>query len=118
MPSVFDQSDADLARFVLTSDLFAELLVYKPAGGGTPRTFYGIVDRSPPERIGPDGAVYTPKMEITAANDAASGIAATEIDNGGDAVSVAYRLGDAAADHLIVGEPLSIDAAMIRVAVL
>lgn len=102
----------DAAAFTDT-DGFGETVTYTPVTG-SPRSISAFVERDPPDRISPDGDVYRPKMEITVANSATLGILATEIDNGGDTVTVAYPLGATAAAHAILGTPIVQDAGMIR----
>lgn len=102
----------DAAAFTDT-DGFGESVTYTPLGGSA-RPIAAFVERDPPERIGGDGSVYRAKMEITVANSATLGILATEINNGGDTVTVAYPQGATAAAHVIVGKPIIQDAGMIR----
>lgn len=59
---------------------------------GTPRTVYGVIDRSPPERMGADGMVSKPRATIVVANDSTNGIALSEVTSGAT-VSFALRIG-------------------------
>lgn len=92
-----------------------EAVTYKPSGGGS-RPINAQVERVPTEEIVIGNQVRMPKMIIEVANNATTGIALSEIDWGGDTVTLAYQKGGTAADHPIVGEVLSQDAGMIRLA--
>lgn len=71
---------------------FGESVVYTPANG-TPRTILAIVDRSVPERA-PGGGAMAPKLTITVANNATTGISTATLDAAGnDRVTVAIRYG-------------------------
>lgn len=92
-----------------------ESVTYKPASGGS-RSIYANVTRNLSEEIVDGVAVRMPKFTIEVANSATTGISITEINFGGDKVNLAYTKGGTAADHPIVGEVLSQDAGMIRLA--
>lgn len=68
-------------------DEAGESITYLPAAGGE-RPIVGIVDRRPPQRNGPNGLVTHP-VEITVANDPASGISGSELDTGRDQIRFA-----------------------------
>jgi hypothetical protein len=103
------------AAFWLDSDLFAEQVQFKPRAGGS-RTIYAIVDRLPPQRLDADGNVYVASVEIVVKNNSLDGIALSEINNGGDRVTVQVRKGKTASNLLIMGEPLEQDSGLIRLA--
>lgn len=75
-----------------------ETIRYKPAGGAE-RTMLAIVRRV--EEIdavaGPSGGM-APRIEVTVAADASSGILPSEVNCGGDLVSVPVRSGEPARD--------------------
>jgi len=91
----------------------AETVVYTPLGG-SPRTITVNVDRQPPERLGDEGRVYRPMMEIDVANSATTGISATELNTGGDSITIAYPKGGTVEAHRIIGAIITQDAGMIR----
>jgi hypothetical protein len=67
-----------------------ELIVYTQTDG-TSRQIAALVDRMSPEMAGIDGLGETQVMEITVENDDASGIAAKDLNCGGDTVTLAIR---------------------------
>lgn len=69
-----------------------EPVVYVPRDGAERPITLAIVDRSPPERTGPNGMVAY-KIELTVPNDLASGITSAELDTGGDQVRLALENG-------------------------
>jgi len=84
----------------IISALGGEALTYKPAGGGT-RAISAIVDRRDISPLGSAPHGHSQRLEILVVNDATDGIAATEVDTGGDMVTVARRIGEAAQDRPI-----------------
>lgn len=117
--SIFDSVIADDARFgFLDDDGFgAETVTYTKASGAT-RSIKAQIERAPPTEYG--GETPRPYVVAVVMNDSTYGIAASEIDYGGDTITVTSRLGksstsrahkihrpaDGAPDH---------DAAMIRI---
>ena len=79
-------------------DAFGESIVYKPAGGGE-REIVAIVDRNPNINNAPHGISLA--MSITIANNSTTGISSSEVDTGGDKVTLAVREGETAQDRLI-----------------
>jgi hypothetical protein len=74
---------------------FGEDVVYTPRNGA-PRTIKAIVRRNPPAYVGSNGQPVAPIAEIEVANSATTGISSAELDTGGDAVTVAPRIGGTA----------------------
>ena len=79
-----------------------ETVIYRPAGG-VARNVVALVDRDPPGPLAGMAAAIGKQVRITVVNQATNaddddygGIAATEIDTGGDKVDVAPRLGETA----------------------
>lgn len=87
----------------------AEELTYTKVGGTT-RTIYGNVTRDPPEALEGANGVFLPAMTIWIPNNTTNGITPTEVNNGGDTITVAYPKGASAVAHPIIGTPLSQDA--------
>lgn len=90
--SFFDSAIADDAVFAFTdSDGFgAEQVVYVKTSGAT-RTIYAQILRQPPVVF--DANYKQPACEVLVANSVTKGIAASEIDYGGDSLQLADRLG-------------------------
>lgn len=89
--SRWERAQRALARS--TTDTFGELVTFKPFGG-TPRQIRVVVDRDPPARLMPDGALITPKLRITALNNPATGISAATVNgHGADKITIAVRQG-------------------------
>lgn len=88
----------DLAADALAMlDDFGEEVVYLPRDGPEAeigRTIRAVVERGDAMGLGVGGIdARTPSIRVTAANDARDGIAASELDTGGDRVRVAVRVG-------------------------
>jgi hypothetical protein len=81
-------------------DYFGETITYKPRGGGS-RTITGLVDRTDRNLLDGSDRAMVPTFTITVANLVTTGILATEINTGGDAISVAVRYGGTAVDRRI-----------------
>lgn len=96
------------------TDVFAESMVYTKVATGATRTISGVVDRQPAEQLG-EGGVYVPRMTIDLPNNTTNGIIPTEIDDGGDTITVSWKEGGTA-DVYEIGAILSQDAGMIRIA--
>lgn len=84
-----DAAKRQLARWT-TLDM-TEPVVYRPAGGEA-RTIAALVDRGGRDADGATRAA-APGMTAIVLNDAADGIAATEINTGGDRIDLAERVG-------------------------
>ena len=79
---------------------FGESIVYKPRGGGS-RSIVGMVDRTDRNLLDGTDRAMIPAFTITVANSATTGILSTEINTGGDAITVAIRYGGTAVDRRI-----------------
>jgi hypothetical protein len=106
---------SDAVNAFLDTDGFAESVTYISRTGAT-RPIGALVDRKPPLRVSGDGNTFAYALEIEVANSSTRGIALSELNNGGAKVRVAYREGGTAQDFLIIKEPLSQDAGMLRLA--
>ena len=83
------------------NDLFGEAVTYKPASGGT-RAINAFVRREHPRPSDEDpSASIHEYMTVFVMNDSTLGIAASEINLGGDSINFARRLGDTATDNSI-----------------
>lgn len=101
MSTSFDSMLAsDAGTFMSASGEFAEPITYLPRAG-TARSIYGIVVRNPPATPAELQRGVAPSLEITVRNDAALGITPAQLDIGGDAISVAIRLGEPASKILL-----------------
>lgn len=82
--------------FQVALDDWGEALQFRKDENSAARHFRGIVDREPPQVIdgAPEGLAYA--MVITTPNSAAAGISSGELDEGGNQVLIAPRIGTAA----------------------
>ena len=72
---------------------FGESLTYRPAGGGT-RSITGMVTRDDRQAVpGLPQTATKPTQTVVVYNDSTTGIAATEINTGGDSIDVPVRFG-------------------------
>ena len=97
--SVFDEQFASCAVPGL-QDYFGESLTYKPRAGGS-RTITGMVDRVDRNLLDGTDRANVPSFTITVANLVTTGILATEINTGGDVITVATRYGGTGVDRKI-----------------
>ena len=72
--------------------LFGRTITYSPYNR-TARSISAIVDYPGPGSIGQLDGGSRPHVEILVANDSSTGIASTEVDTGGDKVTVPMRIG-------------------------
>jgi len=77
-----------------------EDITYLPRGGGS-RAIKALVDYEGVDSLGgaPHGKSYT--IEVSVVNSATVGISSSELDTGGDKVSLPKRIGEAAAERRI-----------------
>ncbi len=103
IPNAFDSLMLDdMTNVFLNTSEFAETITYNPYGG-SPIDISAIVDRDPPQL---DGQIARPKMRVTVANDAATGILSSSLNTGADTITVAYRRGGDEASYLIRRSPI------------
>jgi hypothetical protein len=96
MSAFNDMLAADAVNVFANPTEFGESGTFTPRGG-TPRTIGAVVDRNPPERINARGEFVTPKMTITVANDATTGISSADLDAyGNDKFAIPLRIGGVA----------------------
>jgi hypothetical protein len=79
---------------------FGETITYKPRAGGS-RTIAGLVDRTDRSVFEGIDRGTAPTFVITVPNSVTTGILSTEIDTGGDRITVAARYGGTAVDRRI-----------------
>lgn len=96
-------------------DEFGEDITYHPSGGSD-RAIQAIVTRLGPANLEGLPIGRAERLEIEVLNDTVFGIACSELNTGGDYVTLAARLG-AAADRRRIVRLLSQDAEMIRLEV-
>jgi hypothetical protein len=101
-----DQLLDDAVNVFVDDDGFGEIVTYTPSQasqskGATPRTIKAVIVRDPPIPDNADASFIMPKMICTVANDPVAGIASSQVDYGGDTVTVAYRIGTTAKAYQI-----------------
>ena len=85
----------DATAVFANEDDFAETVVYRPRSGGT-RSISAVVIRQIAETISDEENRVVPVFEVHVANDSTNGIAADEINRGGDTIDIAERIGQTA----------------------
>lgn len=88
----------DAGNVFLNSDHFAETVTYYPQRFGTPaagRSIQAVVERRQVAVFEPDQQII-PEFEVRVANDATTGISSSELNTGGDQISLAVRIGETA----------------------
>ena len=98
--SLFDTQFASSAVPGLQA-YFGESITYKPRAGGS-RSITGMVDRTDRSVFGELDRGSATTLTITVPNNVTTGILSTEINLGGDAITVADRHGGTARDRRIV----------------
>lgn len=79
-----------------------ETVVYRPADGDPPREITAVVDRQPPAVIAEARGARAPRWRMWVQNDPDLGIAADELDTGGDQIDVSERISGAAETRVIL----------------
>ena len=113
-----DIMDHDAAFAFTNADEFAESVTYLPKGGEA-RAINAQVFREAPALIDgdPQPAEY-PQYRVVVRNDAASGIASTEINLGGDKIRISRRWAESGTSNRVVQYIVSQDAGMMELALL
>jgi hypothetical protein len=108
MSTAFDEAlKLTMSPNISADGEFAEVVTYTKKTTGATRSIYAIIDRNPPDRIaGSEQAPTSPKMRAIVKNDATTGIAATELIDARDTITVAYRLGTTAKPYTIRLAPI------------
>lgn len=101
--SLKDMLASDMAAVFLNSDEFAEAITYRKRSGTT-RSIKAIIDRHPPATREEMAEGRVPKLTITVANSATTGVSAGEWDRG-EAFLVRTQLGQDIETHSIAGPP-------------
>lgn len=94
-----DSIETDASIFT-NSDEFGESVVYRPRGG-TARTISAVVFRLLPQANEDENRSLT-VFEVHVANSSTTGIAASELNLGGDEIDLADRVGKTAKPRSIV----------------
>ena len=108
------QSDA-LSGF-LSTDEFAESVVYYPRAGGS-RSIIAIVDRNPPAVYDSEGVVVQVSFMVYVANSASSGILSTELDTGGDRIGLKRKENSGATEQRPIWQLVGQDSGMLQLAI-
>jgi hypothetical protein len=103
---------ADDFTFGFMETGFQETVTYTKRTGAT-RSIKAIVNRNPPEN---ENGETRPKLTIEVANNATTGILSSELNAGGDTITLAYRKGATATTYRILRstQPLTEDCAGIQ----
>lgn len=97
MPRTLKDDIADDTRkAIISTSGVAETLVYRPAGGGAPRSITGTVRRQPPEPIDGVPQSTTRMVHVLVPNSSTYGISSAELNTGGDRIDVAVLYGETA----------------------
>lgn len=86
----------DAGAVFLNCDHFAETVTYHPHRFGTaatPRSIKAVVIRNQVATFSPDEQIV-PEFEVRVANDATTGISSSELNTGGDMITLAARIGE------------------------
>jgi hypothetical protein len=107
---------SDAVSVFLSSDEFAETVVYLPRGGGS-RTILAIVDREPPTLMDDAGNVMALSFMLYVANSGSDGITAQEIDTGGDRVKIGAKVNDLVQKTCTILRVMDNDHGMLQLAI-
>lgn len=95
---------SDATDVFLNSDHFAETVTYYPhrmiPTAGLSRTIKAVVIRNPVSRFNADEQIM-PEYEVRVANDSTYGISSSELNTGGDQISLPARIGETASRRSI-----------------
>lgn len=91
---------SDAYTVFTSTDDFAESVTYRPRSGST-RAINAVVMREQIQIIGEDGDTVAPVWQVHVANDTTYGIASTELNLGGDQISLPPRDGKTAESRTI-----------------
>lgn len=105
---------SSVSRLTSTTRGMGETVGYYNRDGDPVRNVSALVERGTPEIMAETGDVTTQAVIVRVDNDATTGIASTEIDTGGDEISVALNEGDTA-QRRQVARVLSTHGGMTRV---
>lgn len=111
-----DAIASDVGSVFLSTDEFAESIVYHPRAGGS-RSILAIVDRSPPAVLDAEGLVVQISFMVFVANSASTGISMQEIDTGGDRIALARKEGDVTTDQRPIWQVVMQDSGMLQLAI-
>lgn len=112
MTSVFDRRFKKTGFPVLLAQ-FGEPITYHLNAGGD-RSIDAIIERSPPAFYNAAGEVVLPDFAIRIYNDCKTGVLASEVDIGGDEVSLIEELGDSVLARKTVIKMVSQDSGVIH----
>jgi hypothetical protein len=115
--TVFDDIlKADAAAMCNPSE-FGEAVTYTPVmptASNPIRAINAMVVRHPPRPMNAGPQWIAPRMVIHVQNDSTDGITPTQLDTGGDTITVAYKLGDTAKPYKIqAGDGAAVDTGML-----
>lgn len=81
---------------------FGETVTYYNRAGDAGRTITAIVERGTPRVIAETGDVNSRAMIVRVANDSTTGIASSELNTGGDEISLPLQEGESAVRRSVV----------------
>lgn len=106
---------ADVNAIFMNEDEFAEPIVYHFRRGGS-RSVSAVIDREPPQVFDAAGNVATPKYVVTIAQDCNDGVKASEVDTGGDEITLLKEFGGVKTEKVTVEVLVSQDMGAIELA--
>lgn len=111
--SLDDLLASDAAAVFLNGDDFAEPVTVG-TDGGSERTVYAIVDRTPPAKVDGGGNMRAPNLRFVFANDPVKGIDVTTFNTGKAYVTYPREKGGAETmTQRLYGKPTAQDAGMV-----
>ena len=112
-----DSIASDAKSVFCNNTEFAEQVTYNFAAGGS-RSFAAMIDRDQPEVYDPNGQVVLAKYVVTMPNACVDGVKDSEVDTGGDSITLKKEFGDIATETVLVTALLTKDLGMIQVALI
>ena len=112
-----DSIKSDANSIFLNTSEFAEVVTYSFRAGGT-RSVSALIDREPPAIYRNNGEVVSAKYLIKLHCNTSSGVLSSEVDTGGDQVTLLKEFGGVVTETVSVVVKLSEDMGMIELALI
>ena len=101
----------------LTDHFGEDVRFFADSGAQSQRSIKGIVDREPGETVSSSGDVVSYRILVEVANDATTGIAMSELDEGSNLIELYYREGDTTMTKLPVIQLIDAVGGVLRLKV-